>query len=955
MNVTPRNQLASTPFDAWAVLEFWSRRWRWLAAWTLIMACVGAFAARSVWKKTFTSTSTLIHYEPSSIDDTYHPRDISTPSLVVMLQAPGLFEEVGSHLKPAMSAKQLSMRLSVNLDRNNDVVTVTAMSGTREEAIDIVNRFSFAAINYTQVMQKQEAIEAGENVKRQLAGVEQEITTTRNSVPAKDKAAVNALTSSAEAAQQPQSDLPQRIRLAREQLDDLLTRYTDAHPLVLAQRAELNALEDQQKANPAAAAPRPATEAVSPMIYGRVTPEEIAMGERLRSLETNRALLISRQRAIQPFREAPPGYFRVLLSADANPTPMRRYRLEIILFALLGGFLGLCGSAAHILLSEFLDNRIKTRADVRRVTGLPLLATLGDLRKMTPGNRDQWAFRAWTALQSKLSISPNHGMVVGITSANTSDGRTTWVNLLSSAASACGFRVLTITAQPSEEMNAELAKNEKVKARKDSAKEIPAGSDNTTSLTTSVLSTPGQIVDKLTSAECPPVVSIPLPGWVWNLERRRQWRAALEAWRAIDHVVIFVELPPASLAESVLLAENIPNLIWLCDSNKSDSEETLIELETLRDASCNLVGAVLNRERGTPVRGQFGRWLGSSALLLALGLGVCATPARAAVVAQPSASQEAQNAENPGQFSAAESHQRDPWQDKLTLGPGDVLTFHLYGSPELTREEVPVGPDGRISYLEAQNVLADGATVDELRDRLDTELSHYRRAPQVFVTPVAYHSKRYYVMGTVVKKGVFYLDRPTTVIEAVARAKGFETGVYDGDTIEATDFSRSFITRNGRRLPVNMEKLFLHGDLSQNVTLQPNDYVFFPPSASGEVYVLGFVGAPGPVPFNSDMSAISAITSRGGFAPGAWRTRVLVIRGSLDHPKAIRVDVDSALLGNAPNLALEPGDIVYVSNRPWLLGEELLDRAASAFVESAVVTWTGLNVGPDIISRPSSP
>jgi hypothetical protein len=52
-------------------------------------------------------------------------------------------------------------------------------------------------------------------------------------------------------------------------------------------------------------------------------------------------------------------------------------------------------------------------------------------------------------------------------------------------------------------------------------------------------------------------------------------------------------------------------------------------------------------------------------------------------------------------------------------------------------------------------------------------------------------------------------------------------------------------------------------------------------------------------------------------------------------------------------LALEPGDIVYVSNRPWLLGEELLDRAASAFVESAVVTWTGLNVGPDIISRPS--
>jgi len=49
---------------------------------------------------------------------------------------------------------------------------------------------------------------------------------------------------------------------------------------------------------------------------------------------------------------------------------------------------------------------------------------------------------------------------------------------------------------------------------------------------------------------------------------------------------------------------------------------------------------------------------------------------------------------------------------------------------------------------------------------------------------------------------------------------------------------------------------------------------------------------------------------------------------------------------------LQPGDLVYVSDRPWIRAEELLDQAASAFVESAVVTWAGLNVGPNIISRP---
>jgi hypothetical protein len=67
---------------------------------------------------------------------------------------------------------------------------------------------------------------------------------------------------------------------------------------------------------------------------------------------------------------------------------------------------------------------------------------------------------------------------------------------------------------------------------------------------------------------------------------------------------------------------------------------------------------------------------------------------------------------------------------------------------------------------------------------------------------------------------------------------------------------------------------------------------------------------------------------------------------------AFKVDIAGALNGSSPNMALLPGDLVYVANRPWIRAEDLLDAAATAFVESAVVTWTGLNVGPSIISRP---
>jgi polysaccharide biosynthesis/export protein len=589
-----------------------------------------------------------------------------------------------------------------------------------------------------------------------------------------------------------------------------------------------------------------------------------------------------------------------------------------------------------------MDNRIKTRADVRRVTGLPLLATLGDLNRLEPADRDRWSFRAWTALQSRLSISSNHGMVCGITSAHRGDGRSTWINLLAGAAGNCGFRVLTITAQPSPEITAELQRRDRRPVP--AAPAAPAA--ESVALSANVLSTPGQIVEQLSRENSSPRVDIPLPGWVWNLDRRKQWQSALEAWRAIEHVVIFVELPPASVTETVLLAENIPNLVWLVDSNRSDSAETHSDLETLRDARCNLVGAVLNRECAAPVRGRFRRWFGNSAATLLLGIGLAAS-LQHAFAAETSAPTEVVSASGiaPAAFSVVSPAHRADWQRRLTLGPGDVLSFHLFGAPELTREDVPIGPDGLISYLEAENLRATGLTVDELRDRLNEELRKYRRAPQAFITPRLYPSKRYYILGTVVQKGVFPLDRPMTIIEAVARAHGFETGASRGDVIETTDFSRSFIGRGGRHLPVDFEKLFLHGDLSQNIALEPGDYLNFPAAASGAIHVLGEVRAPGVVPFDSDTSVLSAIANRGGFTERAWTKHVLVVRHSQSRPEAFTIDARGALAGTAPNFALQPGDLVYVNDRPWIRAEELLDRATSAFVEAAVISWTGVHIG----------
>jgi protein involved in polysaccharide export with SLBB domain len=298
---------------------------------------------------------------------------------------------------------------------------------------------------------------------------------------------------------------------------------------------------------------------------------------------------------------------------------------------------------------------------------------------------------------------------------------------------------------------------------------------------------------------------------------------------------------------------------------------------------------------------------------------------------------------NSGSFSIVGPAQRAAWQQRLTLGPGDVLTLALYGQPEFTRTEVPVGPDGRVSFLEAE-VNATGLTIDELRAKLDDALGQQRRSPRTMITPIAFRSKKYYMLGKVMTKGVYTLDRPMTVLEAIARAHGLENGLVDRNVVDLADFQRSFVMRGGKRIPLNFEKLFLEGDLSQNIAIEPGDYVYFPSTNIREVYVVGEVRLPGPVTYTPATTIIAAISARGGYTDRAYKARVLVVRGSINNPQTYAVDTHAILDARAPDFKLLPKDIIYVNSRPFIRVEELAELAATAFIQSLISTWVGADI-----------
>jgi polysaccharide biosynthesis/export protein len=281
------------------------------------------------------------------------------------------------------------------------------------------------------------------------------------------------------------------------------------------------------------------------------------------------------------------------------------------------------------------------------------------------------------------------------------------------------------------------------------------------------------------------------------------------------------------------------------------------------------------------------------------------------------------------------------WQTRYTLGPGDTLNFSVYDREDLARENVQIAPDGTVSYLQAVAVRAQGLTLDQLRTRIEEELSKYQKNVKVIISPSAVASKEFVIIGRVKKPGSFTLDRPTSVLEGISLAEGIQIGTVRSSAFELADFERSFVARKGKKLNVDLARLYYEGDFSQNAYLEPDDYIYVASSLENEIYVLGEVREAGRRKMPVKLSLARAIAEAGGFTDAAFQTKVLLIRGSIHQPKTQVVNVKDILQGRLADIPLENRDIIFVSKHPFEIVERALDSAIITFMQT--VTAEAMN------------
>lgn len=259
------------------------------------------------------------------------------------------------------------------------------------------------------------------------------------------------------------------------------------------------------------------------------------------------------------------------------------------------------------------------------------------------------------------------------------------------------------------------------------------------------------------------------------------------------------------------------------------------------------------------------------------------------------------------------------WASDYVIGEGDVLSISVWGVKELD-VSVKVRPDGKITIPGLGDVAASGFTPKALQTDMTEKLKDLVKNPIVTVTVREITNSKVYVFGGGVQSGVVDLSRRMTLLQLlcsignVTAGDGSGGGSLVGGTGKVADYRKAYVLRDGKKIKEDFYKLFITGDMAEDIVIQSNDAIFIPQATDKNVYVLGAVVAPRFIEYREGMRVIEAIIEAGGFTKFAKQNDVTIIRREDDKESVIDVRAKDLIKDGdlKQNVKLRPGDYIIV-------------------------------------------
>lgn len=270
---------------------------------------------------------------------------------------------------------------------------------------------------------------------------------------------------------------------------------------------------------------------------------------------------------------------------------------------------------------------------------------------------------------------------------------------------------------------------------------------------------------------------------------------------------------------------------------------------------------------------------------------------------------------------------RSSEESDLPVGTGDLLEISVFEVEELSKIRLRVPVRGAISLPLVGQIQAAGRTTAELEEEIRARLQRkFMHDPQVSVFLQEHNSQRISVIGAVRKGGVFNLDRPLRLADALALAEGLTeeadrqvyvirrapigavTAAGGGTASTSASPPKSGATAEVMA-PIDLSEL-VDGREDLNVALRSGDVVHVP--RAGSVYVGGSVERPGSFLLRGKTTVQQAILAAGGVKDVAdWSDVRLYRKASSGEVEVTTYDIDAFEKGK-PAPELQRNDVVVV-------------------------------------------
>lgn len=156
------------------------------------------------------------------------------------------------------------------------------------------------------------------------------------------------------------------------------------------------------------------------------------------------------------------------------------------------------------------------------------------------------------------------------------------------------------------------------------------------------------------------------------------------------------------------------------------------------------------------------------------------------------------------------------------IGIGDILRITTWKEPDLSLEAARVRSDGKITFPLLNDIQAEGLSTIRLKDEIEKKLNEYVEAPNVTVTLINPVSRKFYILGEILKTGEYPLTKQLTVMQAFALAGGFTEWASKNKIILYRRYN------NKEQTIIIRYDDIIKGDFSKDIQLKPDDTIIVP-------------------------------------------------------------------------------------------------------------------------------